>query len=84
LNINDLGRPGRRKSLTDNELQLLYIIAWLLRESAVGYSMNKNTSDTIESLERQLIATQAEVDSLRESVAQLFQLIGSLEVKVAK
>jgi uncharacterized coiled-coil protein SlyX len=46
--------------------------------------MNKNTSDTIESLERQLIATQAEVDSLRESVAQLFQLIGSLEVKVAK
>jgi transcriptional regulator CtsR len=43
--------------------------------------MNKNTSDTIESLERQLIATQAEVDSLRESIAQLFQLVGALEVK---
>jgi uncharacterized coiled-coil protein SlyX len=46
--------------------------------------MKQKTSDTIESLERQLIATQAEVDALRESVAQLFQLIGSLEVKVAK
>ena len=46
--------------------------------------MKQKTSDTIESLERQLIATQAEVDALRERVAQLFQLIGSLEVKVAK
>ena len=46
--------------------------------------MNKRTSDTIESLERQLLATQAEVDALRESIAQLFQLIGALEVKVAK
>ena len=46
--------------------------------------MKQKTSDTIESLERQLIATQAEVDALRESVSQLFQLIGSLEVKVAK
>ena len=46
--------------------------------------MNQNTSDTIESLERQLIATQAEVDALRESLAQLFQLIGSMEVKIAK
>ena len=46
--------------------------------------MNQQTSDTIESLERQLIATQAEVDALRESLAQLFQLIGSMEVKIAK
>jgi uncharacterized coiled-coil protein SlyX len=46
--------------------------------------MKQKTSDTIESLERQLIATQAEVDALRESVAQLFQLIGSLEVKATK
>lgn len=46
--------------------------------------MNQQTSDTIESLERQLIATQAEVDALRDSLAQLFQLIGSMEVKIAK
>jgi transcriptional regulator CtsR len=46
--------------------------------------MNQNTSDTIESLERQLLATQAEVDSLRESIAELFQLIGSLQVKADK
>ena len=46
--------------------------------------MNQQTSDTIESLERQLLATQAEVDALRDSLAQLFQLIGSLEVKIAK
>ena len=46
--------------------------------------MNQQKSDSIESLERQLIATQAEVDALRESLAQLFQLIGSMEVKIAK
>ena len=45
--------------------------------------MNKETSDTIESLERQLIATQAEVNSLRDSIAQLFQIVGSVDVKVA-
>jgi len=46
--------------------------------------MNQNTSDTIESLERQLLATQAEVDALRESIAQIFQYIGRLEVKITK
>jgi len=46
--------------------------------------MKQKTSDTIESLERQLIAIQAEVDALRESVAQLFQLVGALQVKVTK
>ena len=46
--------------------------------------MNQQTSDTIESLERQLLATQAEVDALRESIAQIFQYIGRLEVKTAK
>ena len=45
--------------------------------------MNKETSDIIESLERQLLATQAEVNSLRDSIAQLFQLVGSVDIKVA-
>ena len=44
--------------------------------------MNKETV-RIESLERQLVATQAEVNSLRDSIAQLFQLVGSVDVKVA-
>lgn len=44
--------------------------------------MNKETVK-IESLERQLVATQAEVNSLRDSIAQLFQLVGSVDVKVA-
>ena len=44
--------------------------------------MNKETVK-IESLERQLVATQAEVNSLRDSIAQLFQLMGSVDVKVA-
>jgi len=44
--------------------------------------MNKETVK-IESLERQLAATQAEVNSLRDSIAQLFQLVGSVDVKVA-
>jgi septal ring factor EnvC (AmiA/AmiB activator) len=46
--------------------------------------MNQKTSETIESLERQLLATQAEVDALRESIAQIFQYIGKLEVKITK
>ncbi len=44
--------------------------------------MNKETVK-IESLERQLVATQAEVNSLRSSIAQLFQLMGSVDVKIA-
>jgi len=44
--------------------------------------MNKETVK-IESLERQLVATQAEVNSLRDSIAQLFQLMGSVDAKVA-
>ena len=44
--------------------------------------MNKEAVK-IESLERQLTATQAEVNSLRDSIAQLFQLMGSVDVKVA-
>ena len=44
--------------------------------------MNKETVK-IESLERQLVATKAEVNSLRASIAQLFQLMGSVDVKIA-
>tara|TARA_R110001583_G_scaffold100953_8_gene247273 strand:- start:2708 stop:2848 length:141 start_codon:yes stop_codon:yes gene_type:complete len=46
--------------------------------------MKQKTSDTIDSLERQLLATQAEVDALRESIAQIFQLVGALQVKATK
>jgi len=42
-----------------------------------------NNEEIIESLERRLVATQAEVNSLRDSIAQLFQLVGSVDVKIA-